>query len=206
MHCGTNGVSVKGLRRGLNTNKCDTSHLLPCQSWNWSYLRSVPSINLHSHIRPLCELRTNCLQAPRAHTVKPEEYRLLLEKGHSPGESSEAVSLCLQRVRGPDPLAPAEPEEYRLLLEKGHSPGESSEAVKTKKGGPAQAIVCHFCLYACSNDDYAYRHLAAIHLNIQWGCGTCYGYVSGYLSKIREHVQSPPEEELQRAVPTHYIR
>ena len=40
------------------------------------------------------------------------------------------------------------------------------------------------------NDDYAYRHLAAIHLNIQWGCGTCYGYVSGYLSKVREHVQS----------------
>ena len=67
---------------------------------------------------------------------------------------------------------------------------EGSDGIKTKKGGPARAIVCHFCLYACSNDDYAYRHLAAIHLNIQWGCGTCYGYVSGYLSKIREHVQS----------------
>ena len=50
--------------------------------------------------------------------------------------------------------------------------------------------MCHFCLHACSNDDYAYRHLAAIHLNIQWGCGTCHGYVSRYLSKIREHVQS----------------
>ena len=50
--------------------------------------------------------------------------------------------------------------------------------------------MCHFCLHACLNDDYAYRHLAAIHLNIQLGCGTCYGYVSGYLSKIREHVQS----------------
>ena len=59
-----------------------------------------------------------------------------------------------------------------------------------KKGGPARAIVCHFCPHACSNDDYAYRHLAAIHLNIQWGCGGCHGYVSGYLSKIREHVQS----------------
>ena len=30
----------------------------------------------------------------------------------------------------------------------------------------------------------------AIHLNIQWGCGMCFGYISGYLSKIREHVQS----------------
>ena len=59
-----------------------------------------------------------------------------------------------------------------------------------KKGRPAQAIVCHFCPHACSNDDYAYHHLAAIHLNIQWGCGTCHGYISGYLSKIREHVQS----------------
>ena len=51
-------------------------------------------------------------------------------------------------------------------------------------------IVCHFCLHACSNDDYAYRHLAAIHLNIQWGCGACHRYVSRYLLKIREHVQS----------------
>ena len=67
---------------------------------------------------------------------------------------------------------------------------EGSDGIKTKKGRPAQAIVCHFCPYACSNDDYAYHHLAAIHLNIQWGCGTCHGYVSGYLSKIREHVQS----------------
>ena len=67
---------------------------------------------------------------------------------------------------------------------------EGSDGIKTKKGRPARAIVCHFCLHACSNDDYAYRHLAAIHLNIQWGCGTCHGYVSGYLLKIREHVQS----------------
>ena len=67
---------------------------------------------------------------------------------------------------------------------------KGSDGIKTKKGGPARAIVCHFCPHACSNDDYAYRHLAAIHLNIQWGCGACHGYVSGYLSKIREHVQS----------------
>ena len=67
---------------------------------------------------------------------------------------------------------------------------EGLDGINTKKGGPARAIVCHFCPHACLNDDYAYHHLAAIHLNIHWGCRTCYGYVSGYLSKIREHVQS----------------
>ena len=67
---------------------------------------------------------------------------------------------------------------------------EGADGIKTKKGGPTQAIVCHFCPHACSNNDYANHHLAAIHLNIQWGCGTCYGYISGYLSKVREHVQS----------------
>ena len=67
---------------------------------------------------------------------------------------------------------------------------EGSGSIKTKKGGPTQAIICHFCPHACSNDDYTYCHLAAIHLNIQWGCRTCYGYISGYLSKVREHVQS----------------
>ena len=67
---------------------------------------------------------------------------------------------------------------------------KGSDGIKTKRGGPAQAIVCHFCPHACSNDDYTYHHLAAIHLNIQWGCGACHGYMSGYLSKIREHVQS----------------
>ena len=44
-------------------------------------------------------------------------------------------------------------------------------------------IVCHFCPHACSNDDYAYRHLVAIHLNIQWGCGMCYGYVQSHCKK-----------------------
>ena len=67
---------------------------------------------------------------------------------------------------------------------------EELGSIKTKKGGPTQAIVCHFCPHACSNDDYAYHHLVVIHLNIQWGCGTCYGYISRYLSKVREHVQS----------------
>ena len=64
------------------------------------------------------------------------------------------------------------------------------DGIKMKRGRPARAIMCHFCPHACSNDDYAYRHLAAIHLNIQWGCGMCHRYVSRYLSKIREHVQS----------------
>ena len=67
---------------------------------------------------------------------------------------------------------------------------EGSDGIKTKKGRPARAIVCHFCLHTCSNDDYTYHHLAAIHLNIQWGCGMCHGHVSRYLSKIRGHVQS----------------
>ena len=78
---------------------------------------------------------------------------------------------------------------------------KGSDGIKTKKGGPAQAIMCHFCLHTCLNDDYAYRHLAAIHLNIQWGCGTCYGYVSGYLLKDKGACSVPPEEELQGVVP-----
>ena len=45
-----NGVGVMSPRRGLITNRCDTSHLLPCWSWRWSYLRSARSINLPSHI------------------------------------------------------------------------------------------------------------------------------------------------------------
>ena len=57
------------------------------------------------------------------------------------------------------------------------------------KGGAAHAIVCHFCLYTCSNNDYAYCHLAATHLNIQWVCGECYEFMTGYVSKIREHIQ-----------------
>ena len=67
---------------------------------------------------------------------------------------------------------------------------DGPDGIHMRKGGAAHAIVCHFCPYACSNDNYAYRHLVAIHLNIQWGCGICFGFVNGYLSKIREHVQS----------------
>ena len=83
---------------------------------------------------------------------------------------------------------------------------EELDGIKTKKGRPARAIVCHFCLHACLNDDYAYRHLAAIHLNIQWGCGTCHGYVSGYLSKIREHVQSHLKNSSREWSCTHHAR
>ena len=61
---------------------------------------------------------------------------------------------------------------------------EGLDGIKTKKGGPAQAIVCHYCPHTCLNDDYTYHHLVAIHLNIQWGCGTCYGYVTGICQKL----------------------
>ena len=64
------------------------------------------------------------------------------------------------------------------------------DGIQMRKGGAAHAIFCRFCPHTCSNDDYAYHHLSAIHLNIQWGCGTCFGFVNGYLSKIREHIQS----------------
>ena len=43
---------------------------------------------------------------------------------------------------------------------------EGLSGIKIRKGKAAWAIVCHFCPHACSNDDYAYCHLAAIHLNI----------------------------------------
>ena len=72
---------------------------------------------------------------------------------------------------------------------KKHFP-DGSGGIQTRKGGAAHAIVCCFCLHTCSNNDYAYCHLSAIHLNIQWGCRICFEFVSGYLSKIREHIQS----------------
>ena len=28
----------------------------------------------------------------------------------------------------------------------------------------------------------------AMHLNLWWGCGICFDFVNGYVSKIREHV------------------
>ena len=83
-------------------------------------------------------------------------------------------------------------DAFRNIFESGalckkHFP-EGSGGIKMRKGRATWAIVCHFCPHACSNYDYAYHHLAAIHLNIQWGCGMCYGYISGYLSKVREHI------------------
>ena len=65
---------MTSLRRGLITNRCNTSRLLPCQSWNMSSSRSARSINLHSHIHPLCDLRTSHLQAPRPPTVKTTHW------------------------------------------------------------------------------------------------------------------------------------
>ena len=64
------------------------------------------------------------------------------------------------------------------------------DGIMMSKGGAAHAIVCCFCPYACSNDDYTYHHLAATHLNIQWGCGVCFEFVNGYMSKICKHVLS----------------
>ena len=67
---------------------------------------------------------------------------------------------------------------------------DGSDGITTRRGGATHAIVCCFCPHTCLNDDYAYWHLSALHLNIQWGCGICFNYMNGYLSKIREHVQS----------------
>ena len=69
---------------------------------------------------------------------------------------------------------------------KKHFP-DGLDGIQMRKGGATYAIVCHFCLYACLNDDYTYHHLAAIHLNIQWGCRICFAFMNGY---FREHVQS----------------
>ena len=63
------------------------------------------------------------------------------------------------------------------------------DGVTTSKGGAAHTIVCHFCPCACSNDDYAYHHLAATYLNLQWDCRVCYEFVNRYVSKIHEHIQ-----------------
>ena len=74
-------------------------------------------------------------------------------------------------------------------------------SVTTSKGSAAHVIMCHFCPYTCSNDDYTYQHLAANHLNIQWGCGVCFKFVNGYLSKIWEdmknHEKRTPKEQTQ---------
>ena len=59
-----------------------------------------------------------------------------------------------------------------------------SEGAKVP-GGHGVALTC----YACSNDD-TYHHLVAMHLNLQWDCGIGFEFINGYLSKIREHVES----------------
>ena len=64
------------------------------------------------------------------------------------------------------------------------------DGVTTSKGGAAHDIVCCFCPYIYSNNDYAYCHLAATHLSLQWGCRVCYEFINRYMSKIREHIQA----------------
>ena len=87
---------------------------------------------------------------------------------------------------------------------KKHFPN-GSDGTQMRKGGAAHAIVCHFFLHACSNDNYTYRHLSAIHLNIQWGCEICFGFMNGYFSKIREHIQSH-QKRAPGSNPAHLIR
>ena len=67
---------------------------------------------------------------------------------------------------------------------------DGPDGITMSKGGAAHVIMYCFCPYACSNDDYVYHHLAATHLNIQWGCGVCFEFVNGYMSKIHEHILS----------------
>ena len=81
-------------------------------------------------------------------------------------------------------------DAFGKIFEGGTHFSDGSDGIQMRKGGAACAIVCCFCPHTCLNDDYAYCHLLAIHLNIQWGCGICFGYMNGYFSKIREHVQS----------------
>ena len=93
--------------------------------------------------------------------------------------------------------------EGGCTLCKKHFPNGSG-GIKMTKGGAAWAIVCHFCPHACSNNDYAYHHLLAIHLNIQWGCGVCFGYVSGYLSS--GNTFSSTTKRALGSIPTHPTR
>ena len=86
---------------------------------------------------------------------------------------------------------------------------EGLGSIKTKKGGAAWAIICHFCPHACSNDDYAYRHLVAIRLNIQWGCRTCYGHVMDMLVGIYQKLGNTFSPTTRRALgsdPAHCTR
>ena len=248
--CGMNGVSMKGLRRDWTPNRCITSHFLWLRNWSSSSLKIVPLISPQYHIRPLYELQTNLLQAPRALMARPSTgsnrartTSTTLEEGYSPSEGSKAVPLCFQCFRGQtqwkfqkswilhevlDVIAvnmesmrrcldfcdsmPMDQEFWCqnpnlchlkavvvkevahltmvLVLDEDHTHysdtfrnifksgalckkqfPEGLGSIKTRKGGATWVIICHFCLHACSNDNYAYRHLAAIHLNIHWGCG-----------------------------------
>ena len=72
MHCRMNGVSVDGSKKGARLQTNVLPHIRSSFGIGTGHIRkSVPLINLHSHIHPLCELWTNRLQAPRAPTAKP---------------------------------------------------------------------------------------------------------------------------------------
>ena len=45
-------------------------------------------------------------------------------------------------------------------LHKKHLPN-GLDGIQMSKGGATHAIVCCFCPYSCSNDDYTYQHLLA---------------------------------------------
>ena len=86
-------------------------------------------------------------------------------------------------------------DAFRNIFEGGalckkHFPNGSS-GIKMRKSGATWAIVCHFlptCMLKMMTMPITTWWPST--LNIQWGCRTCYGYVSGYLLKVREHVQS----------------
>ena len=75
------------------------------------------------------------------------------------------------------------------------------DGIKTKKGGAAHEIVCCFCPYACLNDKYAYHHLAAIHLNIQWGLWYMLWIHEWLLIQNQGACTVSSEEDLQGAIP-----
>ena len=82
---------------------------------------------------------------------------------------------------------------------KKHFPSGSS-GIKMKKGGATQAIVCHFCPHACSNDDYAYRHLAAIPPQYPVGLWDVL-WVHQWIPVKNQGTHSvPPQKELQGVI------
>ena len=118
-----------------------------------------------------CDPNLHCLKAVMVKEVTHLTMILMLDKDHT------HYSDAFRNIFKGDALC------------KKHFP-EGPDGIKMRKGGATHTVVCCFCPYACVINDYAYHHLVATHLNIQWDCGICFGFMNGYLSKIREHVQS----------------